>query len=526
MRKFLPLLILLCFCSYAQAQGYKGSPFDKRVAPSPASTPAPVEVASVNEAFTRRLARDAFHNPLYSQINSPYARRFFGSTLPATCTTYQTQVDSSTGQLNICTAANTWKAIGYLSGSTFTGAVTFAESAAPSGSAGNDLIWGDSTAHRLKMNNNNGGADTVVGAATTDSLTNKKLGSLTTNGPVFTSAGDGTLNSEAQTSKARGGTGADLSATGGAHFFLRQNSLGGAIDVVQPAASDLSNGTTGSNAVALADSPVFTTQITTPKALGGSAAGSTLILQSTSGTGTLTTAGVQIAGGTNGGTTIASFLNNGNVGVNTSSPVFDADSAGRYFSMDGGSSSFGDLGVGGNQSGTTAAIAEIGFFNSNLGTAEKRNAFITVRNDGATNSGKIQIGTANAGALSINLQIDHFGNFVAAGTAPTVASTGTGSSPTNTVDTGDNDFVGTITVTAGTAPSSSGTVTLTFAGTLGTNAPVCQWTLGNGTGTFNARATAINGTQSTSSSVVNWDNNAVNLTAASTYKFNYNCTGK
>jgi hypothetical protein len=39
------------------------------------------------------------------------------------------------------------------------------------------------------------------------SLTNKKLGSLTTNGPVFTSGGDGTLNSEAQLSSARGGTG-------------------------------------------------------------------------------------------------------------------------------------------------------------------------------------------------------------------------------------------------------------------------------------------------------------------------------
>src|SRR5205085_5246738 len=97
-------------------------------------------------------------------------------------------------------------------------------------------------------------------------------------------------------------------------------------------------------------------------------------------------------------------------------------------------------GVGGNPSGTSAAIAEIGFFNSNLGTAEKRNAFITARNVNAANSDKIQMGTAIAGTLSINLTIDHFGNFVAAGTAPTVASTGTGSSPTNTVDTGDNDF--------------------------------------------------------------------------------------
>src|SRR5262249_30043157 len=55
------------------------------------------------------------------------------------------------------------------------GRFTLPEASAPGGSAGFDIIWGDSTAHRFKMNNNNGGADTIVGAATTDTLTNKTL---------------------------------------------------------------------------------------------------------------------------------------------------------------------------------------------------------------------------------------------------------------------------------------------------------------------------------------------------------------
>jgi hypothetical protein len=62
-------------------------------------------------------------------------------------------------------------------------------------------------------------------------------------------------------SGARGGTNADLSATGGAHQVLRQSSGGAAITVSQLAASDLSNGTTGSGAVALATSSSFTTPV-------------------------------------------------------------------------------------------------------------------------------------------------------------------------------------------------------------------------------------------------------------------------
>lgn len=50
----------------------------------------------------------------------------------------------------------------------------------------------------------------------------------------------------------------DFSATGGTSQFLRQNGIGAAITVVQPAASDLSNGTTGSGAVVLAAAPTIT----------------------------------------------------------------------------------------------------------------------------------------------------------------------------------------------------------------------------------------------------------------------------
>lgn len=58
---------------------------------------------------------------------------------------------------------------------------------------------------------------------------------------------------------AYGGTGTNLSATGGASQVLQQSSVGGAITVAQLAASDLSNGVTGSGALVLATSPTLVT---------------------------------------------------------------------------------------------------------------------------------------------------------------------------------------------------------------------------------------------------------------------------
>lgn len=53
----------------------------------------------------------------------------------------------------------------------------------------------------------------------------------------------------------------DFSATGGTSRVVKQTSTGGALTVAQLAASDLSNGTTGSGAVALATSPTFVTPL-------------------------------------------------------------------------------------------------------------------------------------------------------------------------------------------------------------------------------------------------------------------------
>lgn len=47
--------------------------------------------------------------------------------------------------------------------------------APPSGVAAQDILYCDATAHRWKMLNNNGSADTVVGAATTDAFSNKSV---------------------------------------------------------------------------------------------------------------------------------------------------------------------------------------------------------------------------------------------------------------------------------------------------------------------------------------------------------------
>jgi hypothetical protein len=62
------------------------------------------------------------------------------------------------------------------------------------------------------------------------------LSLLTKVGTIATGVWQGT-----KIALAYGGTNADLSATGGAHKFLRQNSVGAAVDVVQPDFSDLAS---------------------------------------------------------------------------------------------------------------------------------------------------------------------------------------------------------------------------------------------------------------------------------------------
>lgn len=205
--------------------------------------------------------------------------------------------------------------------------------------------------------------------------------SITTLGTIGTGTWQGT-----KIGLAFGGTNADLSATGGTSQVLKQSSTGAAITVGQLAASDLSNGTTGTGAIVLANTPTLitpvlgaatyttlsggnitdsgltagrvtfagtagllsddadmtfatdtltvtkiigATNITTPLLLGGTAAGSKITYQSTTGTGTTTGIAHQWLVGTNGGTTAMTILNNGNVGILTAAPQFPLDIGGN-----------------------------------------------------------------------------------------------------------------------------------------------------------------------------------------------------
>ena len=139
--------------------------------------------------------------------------------------------------------------------------------------------------------------------------------------------------------------------------------------------------------------------------------------------------------------------------------------------------------------------------------------------------------TVNSGGIYNSVGgTDKFTNVTLTAIRPTLVSTGTGTGQTDTVDTPWSfNEQGSITVTAGTTPGSSGTFTLTMPGFAGINGqvPICSIVLKNGTGTWNARASVIEGTTSVTSNNVTyawaWDNNAVALTAASTYRAVYSC---
>ncbi len=63
-------------------------------------------------------------------------------------------------------------------------------------------------------------------------------------------------------SVSQGGSGANLSTTGGTSQVVQQSTAGGDFTVGQLAATNLSNGTTGSGAVVLANTPTITTPVT------------------------------------------------------------------------------------------------------------------------------------------------------------------------------------------------------------------------------------------------------------------------
>jgi hypothetical protein len=119
------------------------------------------------------------------------------------------------------------------------------------------------------------------------------------------------------------------------------------------------------------------------------------------------------------------------------------------------------------------------------------------------------------------------GSIKVSGTAPTCTFTsGGGTSPVCNLAPGNTNSGGTIGLGVGSgSPAASGTATLTFANSpFGTNIPSCVFWLSNRAGSnWNARATLIESSVSTSSVIFNWDNNGVALTPSGNYQLHYLC---
>lgn len=219
---------------------------------------------------------------------------------------------SYVGQASITTVGaittGTWSgSFGTVSGANLTN-LTAANISA--GTAGINITGNSATATALQTARNingvsfNGTADITVTAAA-GTLTGATLNATVVNSSL-TSVG--TLVNLTVTNPITG------SITGNSATVTTNANLTGPITSVGNATS-IASQTGTSTTFAMSVSPVFSTNITTPIILGGSAVGSFIEYRSTSAAGTSTVIGHTFTGGTNGGTTIASMYNNGNFNI-------------------------------------------------------------------------------------------------------------------------------------------------------------------------------------------------------------------
>lgn len=108
----------------------------------------------------------------------------------------------------------------------------------------------------------------------------------------------------------------------------------------------------------------------------------------------------------------------------------------------------------------------------------------------------------------------------------TCTATGLGGAGTCALDPEATDSDGIVLLTPDGGAGTNGTFTITFKKNMGMFSAACVYSLANGTGTWDPRATVIASTPSPTNVIAMWDNNGSVPTAAMNINVNYHCVGR
>lgn len=267
-----------------------------------------------------------------------------------------------------------------------------------------------------------------TGTTTISSLTAVKVSRLTTNGPVYTSGGDGTLNSEAQLAVSRGGTGIGSYAIGDILYASGATTLSKLADVATGNAL-ISGGVTTAPSWGKIG---LTTHISGTLAVGNGGTGGTTFTANAILTGN-TTSAFQVPGPTLTSTTMT-FGGAGTINSTTTSALtLDSTSTGA---INIGNNANAKTITIGNATGATGVVVNSGTagvtFNQVAAGIFKIAASAAPTTDMVqiTNTGKINV-TADINAM----QVDYFAALTSTAEASATRINITNTSITNTTKT-------------------------------------------------------------------------------------------